>query len=837
MNRRMIGDSILRVAVMLATVAMWCGVAAADDINPHHAKPGVDSLGDPLPSGALLRFGTQRFHHPSPVIELAVSPDEKSIVTIDDNHLIVWDAATGKMQWRANPRELGIALPGAAYGIRALAFAANSSRFYTPGRHGQIIVWDVASGNHEVLSLSETGPNNNKVDPVGDADESDGGFPKAIDVTKDGRRFALGSSRGVVVCDEKGKERFKIANAPETPIANGGDSDDRLMFGGDYSVGRFSPDEKLLAVVASDSPETIRLCDAESGKDLRRITLKSKLVRFAFSPDGRRIVTTERDVAARMYDVESGAVIWSTEIPPAVRAESYLSAVAFCPDPNVIAVGAPIGADESIRLLDARTGKEVGKLMGHTWKPWALAAGSKVLYSSGWDGAVRRWDVDQRKQLPLPVGLRATSVVTISPDGRLLAYGDDSGTIHLVRASDGRELSTIDFASRALTVLTFSPDSRRLAGGGASGDQVRVAVWEAADGKMVRDWKWPKGRDVHSDVESLCFRPDGQQLAAAVFRQSAAYLWDLNSGDQVAQLKHGEVYGLSFSPDGKTLATVGWDNILRFWETTAGELQREVDVSEGRGDQDDHRMYTVCYSPAGGVLATAHLDGKVRIWNVADMEMRKEFRVPGGFIFGSICFSPDGSLLATGSAGSSINLWDPMTAELVWRVGRHESYVYTVRFGADRKTLVSGGSDGVCYVWDLQPHGQPPEEDLNALWKNLARDGAAAYLATWKMAETPERTVTFLSNKLRQINKVMDLDRIAKGVSEEEATERQRLARVLAEKNERVALTYVIRRAVTLLSQLNTADARRLLKELAERDPDGELGRMSAAALKATLVP
>ncbi len=833
MNRRMNGDTIQRVAMMLMTVAMWFGDVAADDSNPLHAKPGIDSLGDPLPSGALLRFGTKRFRHPSSVDELAVSPDEKSIVTIDDDHLIVWAAATGKMQWRAKPRDLGIVLPGAAYGVRPLAFAANSSRFYTPGGSDQIFVWDVASGKHEVLSLTRAQPTDVKTQPHNVFSDN----PKAIDVTRDGRKFALGSFQGVVVCDDKGKVLFEIANAPKNPVEIGENDNDRLLFGGDYCFGRFSPDEKLLAVLASESMEELRLCNAETGKELRRIKLKARLVRFAFSPDGRRIVTTERDVAARMYDVDSGAAIWATEISPAKNAESYLSAVAYCPDANVIAVGAPIGSDNSIRLLDARTGKEVGKLEGHTWKPWALGEGSKVLYSSGWDGAVRRWDVGNQKQLPLPEGVRATSVVTASPDGLMLAYADDLGTIRLVRAKDGHELRAFDFADTDFSVLKFSPNSRRLAGGGATGEQVRVALWEVADGNVVLDWKWPKGRDPHSHVESLCFRPDGQQLAAAVFRQSAAYLWDLNSGDQVAHLKHGEVYGLSFSPDGKTLATAGWDRIVRFWETNGGELQRQVDVSAGRFKGDDHRMYTVCYSPIGGLIATAHLNGQVRIWNAADMELRKEFAVKGRFVFGSICFSPDGSLLATGSAAGEIDLWDPLTAEKVWEVGRHESYVYTLAFGADRRTLVSGGSDGVCYAWDLQPRGQPPEQDFNVLWKDLARDGAVAYLTMWMMAETPDRTVTYLGDKLRLINKVLDLDRIAKGVTEEEAAERQRLARVLAEKNEHVALTHVIRRAVALLSQLNTADSRRLLKELAERDPAGELGRLAAAALNAPLVP
>ena len=235
----------------------------------------------------------------------------------------------------------------------------------------------------------------------------------------------------------------------------------------------------------------------------------------------------------------------------------------------------------------------------------------------------------------------ATSVVAASPDGRMLAYEDDSGTIHLVLAKDGHELRTFDFAGTGFSQLTFSPDSQRLAGGGATGDQVRVAIWDIADGNVVRDWKWPKGRDPHSHVESLCFRPDGQQIAAAVFRQLA-------TGDLTLAIRW-----LSSSTEKSTVSLSvqtarhsrqpGGTGFVRFWETSGGELQRQINVAEGRFKGDDHRMYTVCYSPIGGLIATAHLNGQVRIWNAADMELLKEFEVKGRFVYGCISFSPDGS--------------------------------------------------------------------------------------------------------------------------------------------------------------------------------------------------
>jgi len=778
-----------------------------------------DSLGDPLPEAALLRLGTQRFRQPSVVRDLALSPDEKTVVTIGSDHLIAWDTASGKQLWHAS---LSIRLNAASYGTRAVVFASDSSQFFTLGQYNQVVVWNTATGDSKVLSFRGTLPRAlfNRMS-----------FANAIDVTADGRKLAVGSAAGVVVCDSQGEVLFEIANQPEAALEL--DSSDRLTFGGHYSYGQFSPDQRILAFVASDSPQELQLRDAETGAELRRIKLTSRLVRFAFSPDSRRIVATERDVAVRQYAVDSGEQFWSYVIEPDTTAESYTCAVAYSPDGKIVAACAPVGSNNEIRLLDAETGREVGKLVGHTWKPWALAfaADSNLLYSSGWDGPVRRWDVAQRKQLPLPLGVRASPVVTASPDGRLLAYADDAGVIRMVDARQGNELRRLELPGTGYSQLAFSPDSQWLAGGGAASEDVHVAIWNVANGEVAHRWSWPKGRDPHSDVESLSFRPDGKQLAAAVFRQSAAYLWDLTTGQQVVQFKHGEVYGLSFSPDGKTLATAGWDKIVRFWDTGSGEMQREINVAAGLGNEGDHRMYTVCYAPARGLLATAHLDGKVRIWSAQEMTLWKEFQVKGRFIFGSICFSPDGSLLATGSMSGAVELWDPLTAESVWNTGKHDSYVYTLAFGADHRTLVSGGYDGVCYLWDLRPSELPTEWNPGELWKDLGRSGASAYRASWVLKERPDEAVALVSDKLRPVTKVMDLETIAAGLTADEVANRRRLASVLVDKDESVELLVVVQRSLALLRELNTDAATNLLREFAERGNDDELGRLAAAAL------
>ena len=801
-----------RVARKIEEAAPFSNLAAQ---RPQPAA--TDSVGDLLPANARLRLGTLRFRPPSSVAELALSPDETRIVTVGGD-LIVWDAATGKDLWRAHPREYGIGAPGSAYGQRALAFSSDNSRFYTPGRLNQILVWETSSGRHEILTVNL--PNKNAMPRAA--------IIRSVDITADGKQLAVGNANGVFVCNLQGQVLYEIANAPAGE--NLLDNDDRLTFGGHYSMGRFSPNGKILAVAKSDKPQEVQLCDADTGRDLRRVALASRLVRLAFSPDGKQLATTERDNAVRLYDVETGKRVWSHVVRLTNFYENYTSALAFSPDANILAVCA---TDKRIYLMNPATGEEIGQLTGHRWYPWALAftANSQTLYSSGWDRTIRGWDVAARKQLALSAGVRATAVVAASPDGRTLAYADDSGTIRLVGAEHGTELRTLALPGTAHSQLAFSADGRRLAGGGENGDQVYVAVWDVPGGKLLHRWDWPKGWDPHSSVESLCFTPDGRRLAAAVCRQSAAYVWDLMLGRQIARLSHNQVYGLSFNPDGATLVTAGWDSTIRFWETDTGNLRRQVKVADD-GKGGDLRMYTVCYALQGGLIATAHLDGIVRIWQADEMLLRTQFQVKSRFSYGSMSFSPDGLWLVTGAGGGSVEVWDPLTGKSVWNGGRHHGGVYTVGFGRDARTLVSGGEDGACYLWDLRPTDARPDKDIARLWDDLAgEDSSAAFQAMWALSAIPDRTVTMLAEKLRPVTTVIDLDRVALGTSDEEIQRRRRMRKLLIAKDPKVESAIAVRRAISLLAWIGTPDAIGLLNNLAEQDPKRDVRRFATAAL------
>ena len=156
--------------------------------------------------------------------------------------------------------------------------------------------------------------------------------------------------------------------------------------------------------------------------------------------------------------------------------------------------------------------------------------------------------------------------------------------------------------------------------------------------------------------------------------------------------------GLAFSPDGKTLAVGGYQEVL-LWDLANAKLAKRIGVGQ-IGDF----VRGVAFRSSGQWLAVAegtpYGPGAVKVFDVASGQPVLAFQEPKDAVF-AVAFSPDGKLLAAGGADNVARVWDVDEKKLVGELKGHSDWVLGVRFSADGKFLVTSGADRTAQVWEV----------------------------------------------------------------------------------------------------------------------------------------
>ncbi|WP_410672842.1 hypothetical protein [Amycolatopsis sp. cmx-4-68] len=431
------------------------------------------------------------------------------------------------------------------------------------------------------------------------------------------------------------------------------------------------------------------------------------------------------------------SVLGALATPFATRVESpeplgHDGAVALSGDLMVVA-----GATRSVRvwsIADPRHPALLATLPPVTKPhyPVALSGDGRILATGTGDNAFRLWDLrDPRRPRSRGVTMMSTDIALtaqISRDGRTLVTAGESGFAELTDISDPD-------APRSITALPGSwPPQPQAVKAALSPDGATLAVSNDRDTNLwnVRDPATPVWLSVfsgHTDLVNVpAFSPDGRTLATTGWDDEVR-LWDVTDPRAARPLaalpNNGIVWKAAFSPDGRTLATAGDDQVVHLWDIAVPGAPRQLTQLAGHTNSS----VWAGYSADGRTLVTAAIDQTVRLYDAPTLELTARAYTPVGF-------TPDGRTFVAQGIGD-LQLWSftgPDGPRPTGRIGGLPGQVTATALSRDGRSLAIAVLDGTSTAvarglllrWDITDPAHPRQV------------ASAAAAKTYSMAFSPD---------------------------------------------------------------------------------------------------
>lgn len=469
-----------------------------------------------------------------------------------------------------------------------------------------------------------------------------------------------------------------------------------------------SPDCKLVASALDG--RTLKVWDMTNGIEIATLHSDgSDVTALVFSWDSRWLASGWRHGTLVLWNVGEG-----TRSPLKVHS-GPITDIEFSRDGKFLASTHISG----IRIWDSSTGSLHSTLGGNFGKAKAaFSPDGRLLASSSGRTLIRLWNVATMTLQNTLDGHSDVKAIAFSPDGTLMASAMEDRTVRLWSLPGGDLFSTLSCDFEQVGDLLFSPNGSVL----ASVVHGNFRIWDPMAGVLLRD-------GIALTSSGFAFSPDSARFAAS--RGNTVELHDVEGLGKTTLLgDHSGVTSLTFSSDGKFLASTGHDHAVKLWDASTQHLcimQQEpkqisfVDVShDGKLALSTHAdrlrlwdtatgapypehlggCFSAGFSPDNKLLAIARRWPERDIW-VYDLVTGKchSIMLDSNSCTGTICFSHNGGLIAA-RQGGFIRLWSVPTGESL-QIMESWPISGSIAFLQDDKRLASSSVDGRIRLWDV----------------------------------------------------------------------------------------------------------------------------------------
>jgi WD40 repeat protein len=489
----------------------------------------------------------------------------------------------------------------------------------------------------------------------------------------------------------------------------------------------FTPDGKQ--VVSASDDKVIRVWNWQAGKTIRTIRgqvgagSEGKIFAMALSSDGRWLATGgwfPGSEAIRLYDFAAGNLVTLLK-----GHTNVVSSLAFSPDGKRL-ISSDVDALAIIWDVEGR--KLLHRLQGHAGEIYGVAFtpdGERAATASN-DTTLRLWRVGDGSLIAELKGHKdGVFRVAVNPIDGSIASASDDGEIRLWDGRDGHLLRIFGNQGSAVGSLRFSPDGQRLlstcSGGPTPCDGEPQIVWDVASGGRLQQ---PRYHD--NIVVAAAISPDGKLAVTGGGGKEEIRVWELATGAPVKGAGGKAVvlagtgaatWAASISADGHRIA---WSNNWPTDTTLASnslayqlyQLRLPAPGSGmGRPEPLDEAAAAnfISAQTVAGTYALVDRKGGNYGYDAAILDLKQGDKViasierdpTSGNRHLAYRFAPDGQTFISGGSFGVITSYDLRGQRLGDFVG-HESDVWAVTPSPDGRLLISGSTDQTVRLWNLK---------------------------------------------------------------------------------------------------------------------------------------